>query len=214
MATNSKDYLLYFLAFFCGAFVMGFELLGSRMLSPFFGDSIFVWGSLISVFMLGLAAGYFLGGRLSGRHSSFGGLSLIILFPALFILACPWFYKDLFDFIFDLGLGPRGGPLAACLALFTMPSMFLGAVSPYLVQLLVKNARHAGKGAGTLYAMSTCGSVLGTLGTSFYLILWFGTTNCLLFMGLGLAALSIIAFLAGKVNWRGKNEPSFELAAK
>ncbi len=200
MPTKQNGLVLYTLAFFCGAFVMGFELLGSRMLSPFFGDSIFVWGSLISVFMLGLAAGYFGGGQLADRHSTFNGLSLIILLPALFILACPWFYKELFNFIFELNLGPRGGPLLACLALFTLPSMFLGAVSPYLVQLLVKQAKHAGKGAGMLYAMSTCGSVLGTLATSFFLILWLGTKNCLLCMGLGLLLLSALAFFWGRKN--------------
>ena len=187
---------LYFLAFFCGAFIMGFELLGSRMLTPYFGSSIFVWGSLISVFMLGLAAGYFLGGLLADRHNSFFGLGIIIALPGLFILACPWFYNQVFDFIFELDLDPRSGPLLACLIMFTLPSMFLGMVSPYLVQLLVKQAEHAGRGAGALYAMSTCGSVLGTLSTSFFLILYMGTKYCLLFMGAGLLFLSLIAFIA------------------
>ena len=198
MLIDARDFILYMLAFFCGAFVMGFELLGSRMLAPFFGDSIFVWGSLISVFMLGLAAGYFLGGQLSDRHCSFAGLTMLILLPGLFILACPWFYQNLFNVIFEYNLGPRGGPLLACLALFTLPALFLGAVSPYLVQLMVKQARHAGKGAGTLYAISTCGSIVGTLGTSFFLILWMGTRNCLLFMGSGLIILSLITWLWAK----------------
>ena len=181
---------------------MGFELLGSRMLTPYFGSSIFVWGSLISVFMLGLAGGYFLGGIWADKHNTFNGLSLIILIPALFILVSIWFYQPLLDAIFILELGPRGGPLLACLALFTLPSLFLGMVSPYLVQLLVKNVHHVGRGAGTLYAISTCGSILGTLGTSFYLILWMGTRMCLLFMGLGLVFISLLAFIMGRMHQR------------
>lgn len=189
---------LYFLSFFCGAFIMGFELLGSRMLTPYFGSDIFVWGSLISVFMLGLAGGYFLGGIWADRHNTFNGLSLIILIPSLFIILTPFFYQPLLDIIFELDLGPRGGPLLACLSLFTLPSLFLGMVSPYLVQLLVKQVRHVGRGAGTLYAVSTCGSILGTLGTSFYLISWMGTKMCLRFMGISLLALSLLALALGR----------------
>lgn len=178
---------------------MGFELLGSRMLLPFLGYSIFVWGSLISVFMLGLAADYFLGGLLADKHNRFTGMGIIIALPGLFILASPWFYQRVFNCIFELGLDPGSGPLLACLVVFTLPSVFLGAVFTYLVQLLVKQARHAGKGAGALYAMSTCGSVLGTLGTSFFLILLMGTRNCLLFMGFALLGLSLAAFAAAKI---------------
>jgi MFS family permease len=189
---------LYFLAFFCGAAVMSFEILGARMLSPHFGSDILVWGSLISVFMAGLAGGYFLGGIWADYRSSFSGLGLIILISALFILLVPWFYQPLLDVIFDWELGPRGGPLLACLFLFALPSLFLGMVSPYLVQLLVKQVRHVGRGAGTLYAVSTCGSILGTLGTSFYLISFLGTKMCLLVMGLSLLALSLLAFVLGR----------------
>jgi hypothetical protein len=82
--------------------------------------------------------------------------------------------------------------------MFLLPSFFLGAVAPYLVQLLVKQAEHAGKGAGTLYAVSTCGSIVGTLGTSFFLILWLGTKNCLFVMGAGLILLSVLAFWEGR----------------
>jgi MFS family permease len=189
---------LYFLAFFCGAIIMGFELLGSRMLTPYFGSDIYVWGSLISVFMLGLAGGYFLGGIWADRRSTFGGLSLIIFIPGLFILLSPWFYQPLLDIIFEWELGPRRGPLLACLALFCLPALFLGMVSPYLVQLLVKQVRHVGRGAGTLYAVSTCGSILGTLGTSFYLISKMGTRMCLLLMGASLLGLSLLACSLGR----------------
>ncbi len=185
---------IYGITFVSGAVVMAFEILGSRVLAPFFGNTIFVWGSLISVFMLGLAAGYYLGGRLSCRSNSFGGLALLLLAPALLISLFPLYAWPLCDWFFDLDLGQRLGPLMASLALFTLPTLFLGAVSPYTVQLLVGcQSQTAGRGAGNLYAVSTMGSILGTIGTSFFLILWLGTKASMTMLGTVLGLLVIAA---------------------
>lgn len=187
------------LALASGAVVMSFEILGSRVLAPFFGNSIFVWGSLISVFMLGLAAGYYLGGALSSRGCTFGGLARLLLAPALLVAAFPLYAWPICDWLFDQDLGPRLGPLLASLALFTLPTVFLGAVSPYTVQLLVRDPRLAGQGAGNLYAISTVGSILGTIGTSFFLILWLGTKACMTLLGGLLMLLVGLAWLLGRL---------------
>lgn len=186
---------VYVIAFLSGAVVMAFEILGSRVLAPFFGNSIFVWGSLISVFMLGLATGYYGGGLLSSRGSSFKGLALLLLAPALLILFFPVYAWPICEWLFDLDLGQRLGPLLASLMLFTLPTAFLGTISPYTVQLLVREQRLAGQGAGNLYAISTCGSILGTIGTSFFLILWLGTKASMTLLGAVLAALVLAAGL-------------------
>ena len=190
---------VYLIAFTSGAVVMAVEILGSRVLAPFFGNSIFVWGSLISVFMLGLAAGYYLGGVLAERGASFAGLALLLLAPALLVSLYPFTAWPLCDWLFDLDLGERLGPLVASLVLFTLPTIFQGAISPYLVQLMVKDLGRVGRGAGNLYAVSTMGSILGTLGTSFFLILWLGTKASLLLMGLILGLLVILAGLCHRL---------------
>ena len=71
--------MIKFVVFICGAIVMSFEILGSRVLAPNFGSSVFVWGSLISVFLAGLSAGYYLGGWLADRDPSSRKLSLMII---------------------------------------------------------------------------------------------------------------------------------------
>ncbi len=195
MSQRGLAWGVYLITFLSGAVVMAFEILGSRVLAPFFGNSIFVWGSLISVFMLGLAAGYYAGGLLSSRGSSFRGLALLLFAPAVLISFFPVYAWPICESLFDLDLGQRLGPLMASLCLFTLPTAFLGTVSPYTVQLLVRDQRLAGQGAGNLYAISTCGSILGTIGTSFFLILWLGTKACMTLLGTVLLFLVVASWV-------------------
>jgi hypothetical protein len=81
--------MIKFVVFICGAIVMSFEILGSRVLAPNFGSSVFVWGSLISVFLAGLSAGYYLGGRLADIDPSSRRLSLILIIPDFSLLTFP-----------------------------------------------------------------------------------------------------------------------------
>ena len=76
---------IYLLAFVGGFVIMSLELLGGRVLAPYFGSSIYVWGSIITVFMLSLALGYLFGGRLSLTKPSLNRFSVIFLFAAVFL---------------------------------------------------------------------------------------------------------------------------------
>jgi hypothetical protein len=206
MNARHLTWAVYFITFVSGAVVMAFEILGSRVLAPFFGNSIFVWGSLISVFMLGLAAGYYGGGLLSSRGSSFGVLALLLFASAVLISFFPVYAWPICEWLFEKDLGQRLGPLFASLFLFTLPTAFLGTVSPYTVQLLVRDHRLAGQGAGNLYAVSTCGSILGTIGTSFFLILWLGTKACMTLLGTVLLCLVVAAWGCNLVAARAKGQ--------
>lgn len=162
--------MIKFVVFICGAVVMSFEILGSRVLAPNFGSSVFVWGSLISIFLSGLSAGYYLGGRLADINPSSRKLSLMIMVPGLLFLTFPFYSSPISDWIFMKDLGVRVSPLIASAVLFLVPSLFLGIVSPYTAKLLICSHHTSGKTIGTLYALSTFGSIIGTLVTSFYLI--------------------------------------------
>ena len=190
---NGHLALIYTIVFINGAVLMGFEILGSRVLAPGFGNSVFVWGSLIGVFMAGMAVGYFLGGWLGDRRQSRGLFALLLLLPGLLILISPYFAFPLVETLADYDLGPRAGPFFACLLVFLLPSIFLGAVSPYAFVLALRDMHSAGQSVGTLYAISTVGSIAGTLGTSFYLILWAGTRSSLHLLGFTLVLTSICA---------------------
>jgi len=185
--------LIYLIAFTCGAVVMSFEVLGIRVVAPDFGSYLFTWGSMISVVLAGLSIGYFLGGQLADRWRSFGGLAALLVAPAAMIGTFRYYAWDVSHWLFDRGLSDRTGALAASLLLFLIPTIFLGTVSPYTVQLRVEDVEHVGRGAGSIYAVSTFGSIVGTIGTSFFLIGWLPVSTCMMLLGDVLLLLAAVA---------------------
>lgn len=183
--------MIYAIVFLCGATVMSFEILGSRVLAPNFGSSVFVWGSLISVFLAGLSAGYYWGGMAADVRPSARKLALIILMPAALFITFPLYSSVISDWVFMKDMGVRSGPLAASMFLFFIPSVFLGAVSPYTARLLLCSLHTSGSTIGTLYALSTMGSIAGTLLTSFYLITIAGVKTLIMAEGIILTVTAI-----------------------
>lgn len=175
--------LLAMQVFISGFVVMALEILGSRLLAPTFGSSIFVWGSLIGVFLLSMAVGYFIGGRLSLQNPSLAKLSLLVIAAAAIIMLIPLFYKPVCIRIDNLIPDERWGSLMATIAIFTLPLCLLGGVSPYAVRLASSSLESVGDAAGNLYAVSTFGSFLGTILTAFYLIPAFPTTKTVFVIG-------------------------------
>jgi spermidine synthase len=186
-------FVLRLIVFGAGAVLMALEIVGSRVVAPQFGSSIFVWGSLISVFLAGLSAGYYTGGRLADRWPSPRLLASLFLPPAVWILALPLAAPPLSEAVVTADLGPEWGPLAITTVLFLFPSACLGLISPFAIRLAARSVATVGNTAGVLYAVSTVGSIFGTLGTAFFLIPTFGTRAIVYGLGaglLGLAALS------------------------
>ena len=181
----------YSIAGWSGFYVMLVELLSGRLIAPSFGSSIYVWGSVIFVFMLGLAIGYLLGGIYSQHSPSVRKLCGILMASALTTLPTLIFGTAILDFMFDAIRDPRFGSLATCMALFLVPTIFAGMVSPYAIRIIVKNKESSGHDAGYLYFISTIGSSLGTLMTAFYLVLLFEVNTILL------VAISISLVLGG-----------------
>ncbi len=183
--------LLNVIVFVSGAVLMSLEIVGSRVLAPYFGNSIFVWGSLISVVLAALSAGYYWGGLLSETNPSFSRLLLLLVLPGAMIFVLPFFYPSVNLWIAENDFGPRLNPLIAGAIFFLVPGVFLGAVSPYAIRLAATALSTVGSTAGTLYALSTCGSIFGTLFTAFYLIPVLGVANIIHALGITLALLAI-----------------------
>jgi len=189
--------LLLLVAFLSGAILMALEIVGSRVVAPYFGGSIFVWGSLIGVFLAALSVGYYLGGRTADRWPGAAVLSLFVLAAGLFVVTMPHYGAAVCDGIALRDFGPRGSPLLACLMLFFVPGVLMGVTSPFVIRLSARSVKQVGHTAGSVYAISTIGSIIGTLGSAFYLIPAFGTKKNLYFLGAGLIATAFIAALAG-----------------
>lgn len=179
------------LVFVGGAVVMALEIAGSRLLAPHFGNSVYVWGSLISVFLMALAGGYMIGGHVADRRPTFASLSTICLVASGLIFLVPFLGNPLCRALLDAGCAERTGPLLAAFALFLPASVLLGMVSPYAIRLAATDVVSLGRAAGKLYALSTLGSIVGTLATTFVLIPHVGLTWIL--RGLGLAMLLVPA---------------------
>jgi hypothetical protein len=190
--------MLYLVAGWSGCFVMAIELLGGRLLAPFFGSSIYVWGAIITVFMLALSLGYLLGGRWSLRQPTLTRLAIILIFAAVTALPVVLRADELLEWLSTQVTDPRLGSLLGSLLLFLVPTAISGMVSPYAVRLLVVDRQRSGDSAGRLYFVSTFGSACGTLLTSFYLVLHFEVNQILWTMLLISALVAVGALCVGR----------------
>jgi predicted membrane-bound spermidine synthase len=167
--------VIYVIAFITGGIVMSFEMLGSRYLNPYFGSGIYTWAALISTVLAALTIGYFLGGWLADRTPSAAVLGTTVLVASLYFLALPTFSDALLEFLLADIDDVRAGSLVASLAILLFPVTLLGMYSPFAIRLMLHSAERSGTVSGTVYGVSTAGSIVGTLGTTFLLIPLIGT---------------------------------------
>jgi len=202
---SAKRALIYLLAFSSGFCIMGVELLGGRILAPFFGSSVHIWGSIITVFMLSLAIGYLLGGKFSTKSASLTRYGSIFLVAGVLIIPIVLFSNEIMEAIFLQIEDSRYGSLVASMALFFLPTIVLGMISPYSVRLLVTNQNESGQVAGVLFFVSTLGSALGTIITSFYLVMLFEVNDIITFFSATLAVLGLVAIVVEKLSNLSQN---------
>ena len=201
-----KTFAVLAVSCWSGFLVMALELLSGRILAPTFGSSIYVWGAIITVFMVALSLGYLIGGRLSLRPASMARLCGLHLLSGLLLLPILAFETPVLDGIFGLTEDPRMGALMASVALFFLPAMVCGAVSPVAVKLLIKDVQRAGFYAGLQYFFSTFFSAAGCLLTSFYFVLIFEVDQIILLL------LGVTAVVAAGAFVMGRNALALEAA--
>ena len=190
-----QTHSLLIVVFLCGAVLMALEMVGSRILAPTFGNTVFVWGSLIGVFLGALSLGYLVGGWLADRTPSFFVLGMIIAGAGVIILVVPLYAPACCRWVDGLKPGRSINPLFASVLLFFVPSVLLGMVSPFSVRLQARTVATVGNVAGRLYALSTLGSIAGTLIATFWMIPSFGTPVLAKALGVALIAASLLAIV-------------------
>ncbi len=193
---------------------MGLEMAGSRVLAIHFGSSIYVWGAIISVFLAALAGGYYAGGIIADRKPTFHLLNLLLFIGGCWLLLIPIYANRVSSVVRAINFGERLDPLLATIILFGGPSVLLGMVSPFAVRLAARSVEQIGNLSGRLYALSTVGSIVGTLVTAFWLIPLIGVRALLQSLGttlillvivvlpksrstIGLTAIGLLMFLCG-----------------
>ncbi|MGE5689597.1 MAG: fused MFS/spermidine synthase [Pseudomonadota bacterium] len=165
--------------FTSGAVLLGMELAASRVLAPYFGNSLFVWGALIGVVLAGLSIGYWLGGALADRLPATQLLLGAMALGAGLVLLVPIVDEPVLEWVVGWDPGPRLNPLVTAVILFGPASVVLASVSPIAIRLAVRSVDTAGRTAGRLYAISTAGSIAGTLATAFWLVPELGVSQLL-----------------------------------
>lgn len=168
------------------------------MLAPTFGNSIYVWGSLIGVFLAALSVGYWIGGQVADRFPHYGVFSGLVFLAGLLTVPIPVVAPRLLEWITLADLGPRAGPLVAATVLFFPASLVMGTVSPFAVRLATRTVQTVGNTAGRLYALSTLGSIVGCLAAAFWLISVLGVREIVFVLGLVEMAMALV----GLVVWR------------
>ncbi|HKU75761.1 MAG TPA: fused MFS/spermidine synthase [Pyrinomonadaceae bacterium] len=186
------DWRLKVVVFVSGAVLMGLEMTGSRILAIHFGSSIYVWGAIIGVFLAALSIGYYSGGMLADRRPSFYPLNALLLIAGGWLMVIPFYANPVCRLLLRFNPGERLGPLLATLILFGGPSVLLGMVSPYAVRLAAQTVERIGNVSGSLYALSTFGSIAGTLLTAFWLVPALGVRTLLQILGVCLLVLPLI----------------------
>lgn len=180
--------------FLSGGVLLGVEMAASRVLAPYFGNSLFVWAAIIGVILGGLAIGYWLGGALADRFPTPLALAAVLAVGALAVLAIPLLDRPVIEWVLAWDPGARLDPVLCAVLLFGPMSVLLSAVGPIAVRLQVQALPRVGRTAGRTFAISTAGSIAGTFVTAFWLIPELGVEQLFVF---GAAALFGTAALVG-----------------
>ena len=175
-----------------GAVVMSLEILSSNLMSPYFGGSIYIWGSIISSFMVHFSVGYVLGGWLSRRFPRISVLATALVVCSLWVILIPAIYQPVCESISESIVDVRLGSLIAMNVIFLVPVSIMAMVSPYIIGITACRGQQSGFTAGMVLFISTVGSFAGTNITAFYLISLFPVSRIIVGLGLICLAVSLI----------------------
>lgn len=199
---SPHGFLLSVIVFVGGITSIAIETSASRLIGPYFGSSTFIWANLIGLTLLYLSLGYVLGGKLADRWPSTrllftltavaGAATAVIPF-----LSGPILRRSLAAFD-NVDVGQFYGSLLGTLLLFAIPVTLLGCVSPFAVRIRTANVESAGNTAGSLYALSTIGSIIGSVLPTFLLVPVFGTQATFLILAFALMIPSLVLLLLSR----------------
>ena len=189
-----KSWYIYLAVTVSGASVLAVEILGTRIIGPFYGVSLYLWSALIGVTLAALSLGYAVGGHWADRGPRLARFCALLAIAGLWILLIPWLKYPVLRVAEPLGL--RVAVLVTAFVLFFPPLALLGMVSPYAIRMKASAIDVVGRTAGNLYAVSTVASVVAAIGTGFFLIPNMGVSRLTFLIGLGLVVTALIGYLS------------------
>ena len=166
---------------------MAVELMGAKLVAPFYGNSLYVWTAVLTITVLGLTLGYYAGGRIAKKRPSETELFVVLGISAVLVLALP--FTASISMAATKGMDLIVGICVTCLLVLLPPMLCFGIVGPMVVSLMSSQLETVGKTAGTVYFISTLGGIAVTFLLGVYLIPVAGLKLCATITGLALAAL-------------------------
>lgn len=189
-----KERLLLVSVFVTGASVLVVEIVAIRILSPYYGNTIYTTSSVIGIVLAALSFGYYLGGKLSDAYPTYKLFYLIIFMSGLLVIFIQILNEYFLPVLSSL-LPITTGPLISSLFLFLIPSLLLGLLSPYAIKLHKKEENQIGQRSGEVFFWSTLGSISGSLASGFLLIPYLGINAIIIGTGLILSLWGLFGFL-------------------
>ncbi len=163
---QKRNGYLLLTVFISGMTTLGTELSASRLLDPFFGNSLVIWASIIGLMLLYLTVGYYVGGRWADKDPRESTLFQITAWGAFLVGLVPLVSRPVLRWsalgMAQYNVGILAGSFLGVLILFSIPITLLGTVSPFAIRLALRDVEHGGDTAGSIYALSTLGSLFGT----------------------------------------------------
>lgn len=204
---KNRNRFLLLIAFTSGMCVMAMEIAAARLIAPYFGTSIFVWTNVIGIVLVALSFGYYIGGKYADRRPELNAILYPMLVAGLIFLAVPWIVKPLASFVTYLIAGTSSatviftGSFIMTILLFAFPLMLLGMVSPFVIRLYKVDRDHVGEMAGSVFAVSTLGSILGTFLPTLFFIPTIGTRVTISIFAGALVLLATAGVARGRFKW-------------
>ncbi len=197
-----KKYRYETIIFTVDAICMILELIASRVISPYFGNSNIVWTSVIGIILLSSSVGNYLGGKIADKEGVKDNLKAILVAVSISIFIIPILQNNILDIIKDVTSNIKIGAIMATVLLFFLPSLLMGLLTPIIVKLKLQSLNTAGEVAGKINAVATIGGIVGTFLGGFFLIPNFGSIHILYVLTI------LVALLLFCVDFKVKSKSS------
>ena len=197
LARNKNEIIIFLVDAIC----MILELIASRLLSPYFGNSNIVWTSVIGIILLSSSLGNYIGGKIADRDNKEKILKLLIMWAAIFIMIIPFIQEIILPLISTKIQNIKIGAIIATTILFLIPSVLMGTIMPIILKLKITDLETTGKESGKITAIGTIGGIFGTFIGGFLLIPNIGSVYILYILAIVLAILSLLV----KIKIKEKN---------
>lgn len=189
-----RRYALELIVFLSGAVVMILEIVGTRLIAPYFGTSLPVWTAIISIVLASLSVGYYYGGKLADKGATEERLGLIVAAAGVLVGLTMFFQNVFLATLGDMQLPLVMSALIAVTILLGPAALMLGIISPYAARLKIVSVDTSGAAVGRLSALATAGSIVGTGLAGFVLLRFFGSTTLLSMLAVALLLISLLAY--------------------